>query len=107
MCQVKALKLHKKCSTPLDPSIVYIVKDEGNIGICEKCWAKIADKDWEWGNSPKLTMEQILSEESRVGKNPTLTEYKIRGNKKGKFSDSDELSDVERKELETEEEENE
>jgi hypothetical protein len=24
-------------------------------------------------------MEQILSEESRVGKNPTLTEYKERG----------------------------
>lgn len=79
MCQVKALKLHKTCSTPLEPSIIYVEKNGENIGVCEKCWTKIADKDWELGNSPKLTMEQVLSDETRFGKNPTLTVYKERG----------------------------
>lgn len=81
MCQVKILKLHKKCATPLEPSIVYIEKNKEKIGICEKCWIKIAEKDWEVGNSLKLTMEDILSDKSRLGDNPILTEYIIKGKK--------------------------
>lgn len=90
MCQIKALKLHKKCSTPLEPSIVYIEKDKETIGICGPCWAKIADKDWEIGNSPKLTMEDIFSDKSRFGDNPVLTEYKERGVKENEPSEEEE-----------------
>lgn len=107
MCQVSALHIHKKCGTPLEPITLTIEFGNDKVDLCNKCWSKICNTDLEWGNTPRPTMEQILSEETRVGKNPTLTEYKIRGIKKGKFSDSDELSDVERKELENEEEENE
>jgi hypothetical protein len=80
MCRVNELKLHIRCKTPEDPCIIYIqVKDKEAIGVCEKCWSRIASKDWEIGDGPKLTMEDILSEKSRVGDNPVLTEYKERG----------------------------
>lgn len=81
MCDVKKLKLHKKCSTPLEPSILFITKDGEQIGVCEKCWKRIADGDWEVGDAPKLTMEDILSDKSRYGENPVETEYKLRGKK--------------------------
>jgi hypothetical protein len=90
MCDVKKLKLHKNCSTPLEPSIVYIEKDKETIGVCEKCWAKIADKDWEIGNSPKPTMEDIFSDKSRLGDNPVETEYKERGVKNDEPSEEEE-----------------
>lgn len=82
MCQVNEMKLHVRCKTPEDPCIVYITwGKKGTIGVCEKCWIRIADKDWETGDSPKPTMEEILSDKSRFGENPVETEYKLRGKK--------------------------
>ena len=81
MCQVKELRVHKACHTPEDPCILYIQADGKTIGVCAKCWEKIADNDWEVGNGPKPTMEDILSDKSRFGENPVETEYKLRGKK--------------------------
>jgi hypothetical protein len=42
------MHLKKKCSTPLEPIVVFIQlreRDEA-VGICKKCWNKIADMDW-------------------------------------------------------------
>jgi len=81
MCDIKKLKLHKKCSTPLEPSILFIVKDGEQIGVCEKCWKRIADGDWEIGDGPKPTMEEIFSEKAKFGENPVETELRPRGKK--------------------------
>lgn len=78
MCEIASMKIHRRCKTPEEPCVVYIVWKSENVGICKRCWEKFPE-DLEWGNTPRPTMEQILSEESRVGKNPTLTEYKERG----------------------------
>jgi hypothetical protein len=76
------MKLHVRCKTLEDPAIVYITwKKKGQIGVCAKCWERIADKDWETGDSPKSTMEEILSDKARFGENPVETEYKLRGKK--------------------------
>lgn len=72
------MRIHRRCKTPDEPSIVYIVWKNEQLGICKSCWEKFP-ADLEWGDSPKLTMEDILSEKSRVGDNPVLTEYKERG----------------------------
>lgn len=82
MCQVKALKLHKKCSTPLEPFILYIVKDKETLGICLKCWNRISDGGWEIGDLPKPTMEEIFSDKMRFGENPIETDYKLKSLKK-------------------------
>lgn len=81
MCQVSEMKLHTRCSTPEDPCIIYIRKGDKTVGICEKCWGRIADKEWEVGDGLKLTMEDIFSDKSRYGENPVETEYKLRGKK--------------------------
>lgn len=91
MCQVDEMKLHVRCKTPEDPAIVYITwKKKGVVGVCAKCWERIADKDWETGDSPKPTMEEILSDKSRFGENPVLTEYKYRGVKENEPSKEEE-----------------
>jgi hypothetical protein len=82
LCQVDEMKLHVRCKTPEDPAIVYITwKKKGQLGVCAKCWERIADKDWETGDSPKPTMEDILSDKARLGENPVETEYKLKGKK--------------------------
>ena len=79
MCDVKKLHIHKKCSTPMEPSIVFLQIENESIGLCDRCWSKVANSDLEWGNSPKLTIEEILSDKARFGENPVETEYKWRG----------------------------
>lgn len=79
MCDIKKLKIRKKCSTPMEPSIVFLQLNGDVIGLCQKCWNKVADSDLEWGDSPKVTMEEVLSEKSRGIEGATLTEYKYRG----------------------------
>jgi len=50
MCDIKEFKLHRKCTNPLDPIAVFITWKNGKqLGLCEKCWSKIADSDLEWG----------------------------------------------------------
>jgi hypothetical protein len=79
LCQVNELKLHVRCKSPEDPCIIFVQKIEKQVGVCDKCWKRIADKDWEVGNSPTLTMEEILSDKSRGLEGAVLTEYKYRG----------------------------
>jgi hypothetical protein len=81
MCQINKMKLHKRCKTPEEPAIVYIVWNGETVGVCAKCWEKISDKDWETGDSPKPTMEEILSDKARFGENPVETELRPRGKK--------------------------
>jgi hypothetical protein len=75
MCGVSKLKVHKRCKTPTDPIAVIIRKDDENIEICKSCWQKISDKDWEVGDKPKPTMEEIISDKSRGIEGAIETEY--------------------------------
>lgn len=85
------MKLHVRCKTPEEPCIVFIVWKKGEqIGVCDKCWSKIADKDWETGKGPKPTMEEVLSDKNRFGDNPIETEYKFRGATKDAETDEKE-----------------
>jgi len=79
MCDVAKLKVHKRCKTPDEISILFIQTPKEQVGICNTCWGKIADKDWEIGDGPKPTMEDILSDKSRGLEGAVLTEYKYRG----------------------------
>jgi hypothetical protein len=79
MCDVQKLKIHKRCKTPDEVCVIFVQLPKEKVGICRVCWDKIAEKDWEVGDSPKLTMEDILSDKVRLGDNPVETEYKYRG----------------------------
>lgn len=92
MCQVSELKLHVRCKTPEDPCIIFIQKEHKTIGVCDNCWKRIADKNWEVGDCPTPTMEEVLSDKSRFGENPVETEYKYRGVKESeKPSEEEEI----------------
>ena len=80
MCQIDKMHIHRRCKTPDEPSIVYIVWKNEQLGICKLCWEKFP-VDLEWGDSPKPTMEDIFSDKSRLGDNPVETEYKLKGKK--------------------------
>jgi hypothetical protein len=84
------MKLHVRCKTSDEPSVVFIMWKGEQIGVCARCWTRIAEKDWETGNSPKLTMEELLSDKARFGENPVETEYKLRGMKNAKGTESEE-----------------
>jgi hypothetical protein len=90
MCQVSELKVHKKCHTPDEKITLYISIGDKTIGVCDKCWAKIADKDWEVGNGPKLTIEEILSDKSRGLEGAVETEYKLKDKKLGEQTKEEE-----------------
>jgi hypothetical protein len=88
MCDVAKMKLQKKCGTPLEPIIVFIQlrdKDE-TIGLCRKCWGKVADMDWwEVVDTVEITelpleykkeeIEEILKEEIPEEKKAEEDEY--------------------------------
>lgn len=94
MCQVKELKIGKKCCTPTDPIAIYIAqKDGGQIGLCAKCWAKIANTDFEVGDDPKPEDFQLWLSEGRGEEGTTLTEFKYH-DKKG-FTEKQEETDDE------------
>lgn len=90
MCDVAKLKVHKRCKTPNEVCIIFIQLPKEQIGICDTCWKKIADKDWEVGDGPKPTMEEILSDKSRGIEGATLTEYKYRGVKESETTEDEE-----------------
>lgn len=46
----------KKGENPTDIGVFITYKDE-NLPICKSCWLKIADSDYEWGNSPTPNFE--------------------------------------------------
>jgi len=79
MCDIKLLRIKKKCATPLEPEILTIEFGNDQVGLCSKCWNKICDTNFEWGKTPRPTMEQILSEETRGLVGAIKTEYKERG----------------------------
>jgi hypothetical protein len=70
MCEVSQMHIRYTCKTPLEPIVLYIQLRKKVIGICEKCWKKIGDKDWEIGRDPRPTFEQLIG--SYEGK---VTEY--------------------------------
>jgi hypothetical protein len=92
MCDVSKLKIRKKCRTPLEQPYIYIKKEKETLAICQKCWDRIAEGDWEIGDNPKLTMEQILSDTSRMGENPVETEIR---QKKSKVDENEKKDDEE------------
>ena len=79
MCDIKLLRIKKKCATPLEPEILTIEFGNDQVGLCSKCWNKICDTNFEWGKTPRPTMGQILSEETRGLVGAIKTEYKERG----------------------------
>jgi hypothetical protein len=93
MCQVKKLKLHVRCNSPDDPTCVIIQKGDEQIGVCEKCWKRIAEKDWEIGSAPRPILSELLSDNARFGENPIETEYKFRGKKDEESPTEEEESD--------------
>ena len=92
MCQIDKMHIHRRCKTPENPCIVYIVWKGEQLGICSKCWEKFP-LDLEWGDSPKLTIKELLSDESRFGNNPIETEYKPKN--KGKNDEKEPSEDDE------------
>lgn len=83
MCDIAKLKIHRKCTSPAEePAIVYIVTDAGNVGLCEKCWGKVADSDLEWGPDPRPTVEEIFGRRAKEEAEATPTEYKPKSDKK-------------------------
>jgi len=51
MCDINKLKLgYRKCS---NQEITVIIMWKGKeVGLCEKCWRKIAKSDLEWSETP-------------------------------------------------------
>ena len=95
MCQVEEMKLKIKCQTPEDPIKLYVMLEKKEkkqlvsiqIGICNSCWAKIGDKNWECGKDPRPTFESLFVGRGLEG--AVLTEYKVK-EKKGKEQTEDE-----------------
>lgn len=84
MCQVDLMHVHYRCKTLDEPPAIYIMwKNKGQIGICAKCWEKIADKDWECGTDLPPTLESLFSDEAKGLVGAVLTEYVPKGSKKG------------------------
>lgn len=75
MCQVSELKIHRKCTNPTDPIAVLIMKDEKQIGLCSKCWTKVAESDYEWGDEPRIKNFKKWLEEGRGLKGVVETIY--------------------------------
>jgi hypothetical protein len=83
MCDISELKLRVTCETPDSPIKLYIqLKKKGLIAICNDCWERIGNKNWECGKDPRPTLESLFSDRARFGENPIPTEYKAKEIKK-------------------------
>lgn len=77
------MKIHRICRTPDDPISILIIWKNEEIGLCNKCWEKVAPSDIEWGDDPTPTIESILSDEAKGLIGAVETEYVQKGSKKG------------------------
>jgi len=75
MCDISSLKIHRRCATPTDPIAVFIMLDEKQVGLCDKCWGKVAVSDFEWGLDPKIENFQEWLERERGLEGGILTDY--------------------------------
>jgi hypothetical protein len=62
--------------TPDEPNAVYLVWNGETIGLCRRCWDRIADTDVEWGDNPKPENFAQLLESARGLEGAVETEYK-------------------------------
>jgi len=89
MCQIDKMKIRRRCKTPEEPYVLYIVWKGETLGICKQCWERFPD-DLEWGESPKSTIEEILSDKSRGLEGAIETEYRFKEKKLGEQTKEDE-----------------
>ena len=98
MCQVELMKLHIQCTTPEEPTHVFVTlkKKEHKqivsvqVGICKTCWGKIADKKWECGSDQRPNIKELTSDKSRGLEGAVLTEYKPKESKKNERDEIEE-----------------
>lgn len=74
MCDIEKLRLHfRKCSK--QEKFVGIVLNGETIWLCEKCWHKVCDSDFEWGKDKMRTFKQMMARRRKEIREATPTEY--------------------------------
>jgi len=81
MCQIELMRIHRRCKNLTDQIAIYIIWKGQQLGLCNNCWNWISDnkRDIEWGDDPKPTLADLLSDKARGLERAIPTEYKGRG----------------------------
>jgi hypothetical protein len=78
MCQIDQLKVRMKKCDKQEQAVGIQWKDGHIYWLCNNCWEKLSDKDWEIGDS-KVMVEEIFGRREKEEAEAVLTEYKYRG----------------------------